>query len=179
MDPLEALLGVVGLLLVFVLPGYTWTRALFPEWRLAGPDAGRRLVETLALTLVLSVSTTIVAGYLLLETPSVGFAATWTDPLLEIVLAAAAAVGFGVAALRGAFARVPPTAPPTEIAPGENDGWPILERLDAIDRERRRLRHQLRHPPSTAEASRWRDLLTQLDAEADALQRRREAEYAR
>src|SRR5271156_4009889 len=99
--PVEAL---AGLLLVFVLPGLAVARALFPEWRFRGAEGLPHLVETAALTIVLSVALTILVGFGLLNTPA-GFSASWSDPVLEIILAGITVAGFVVAGYRGAFSR--------------------------------------------------------------------------
>ena len=100
--------GVAGGLLLFFLPGYAVTKALFPEWRVRGPEGGRRLLETVTLSFVTSVGLTVVVGFGILDLVPGGFAATWSDPVLEGALAAVALVGFVAAFFRGAFARTPP-----------------------------------------------------------------------
>lgn len=178
MDVVGGFLAVLGALLVFVLPGYTLTKALFPDWRVRGPVAGLRAVEILSLSLVTSVALTIVAGFALLVLPGQGFAASWSDPVLEGALAGIAVVALGVGMVRGAYAHDPPPAPPLEPSPGADDGWALVGRLEAIDRERRRLLHQLRREGATGpEAERRRATLTALDQEAETIRRRREEEY--
>ncbi len=180
MDVTSGFLAAIGLLLVFVLPGYTITKALFPEWRVRGPTAGLTAVEIVSLTLVNSVALTIVIGFALLVLPGRGFAATWSDPLLEIVLAGISVLALGVGMVRGAYSQRPPPAPAPIDDPGTRDGWELVQRLEAIDRERRRLRHVLRRAgASPTEADRARSTIAQLDAEAAALRRDREAEYGR
>lgn len=176
MDPLAAAEDIIGLLLVFVLPGYALTKATFPEWRLRGATAALRAVEVLALSLVLSVVTTILVGFVLANGPGPGFSASWSDPLLEVGLAAITLVALAVGAARGAYARIPPTARPLEPSPGSDDGWALVVRLETIDRERRRAQHQLRRS-SGAEVDRWRNVIAELDREATTLRTRREAEY--
>jgi hypothetical protein len=180
MDVVDGLLGVLGLLLVFVLPGYTVTRATFPEWRVRGPAAGLVAVQLAALTLVTSVALTVLLGFALLVLPGDGFQSTWSDPVLEGALAGVAVLALAVGFVRGAYARAPPTAPAPEPAPGADDGWPLLERMQAIDRERRRIRHALRTHSSDWEAApRQREVLEQLDRDAERIRREREAEYGR
>ncbi|HTT35326.1 MAG TPA: DUF1616 domain-containing protein [Thermoplasmata archaeon] len=180
MDPTLAALGVIGLLLVFVLPGYTWTRAIFPEWRVRGPLAAERAIAIATLAFALSVALTVLEGFGLLRLAPGGFAATWSDPVLEVALAVTALGGFVVGALRGAYRTQPPEAPALEPSPGSDDGWNLVERVEAIDRERRRVRHALRAGAGSAEErARREELLGRLDREIDALQRQREAEYAR
>ena len=169
--------AVVGLLLVFFVPGYAVTKATFPEWRIRGPEAALRLVETFSLALVLSVGLTVLAGSALLAAAPGGFRAYWTDPLLEAVLAAVAAVGFVAGWARGAYRREPPPSRPEE--PDESGAWEVSRQLDRIAREERRIAHQLRvHGEDSAERGRLRADLDRLAAEKAALQRRREAEYA-
>ena len=180
MDVIDGLLGVLGLLLVFVLPGYTVTRATFPEWRVRGPAAGLIAVQLAALTLVTSVALTVLVGFALLVLPGQGFQSTWSDPVLEEVLAGVAVAALAVGFFRGAYAHTPPTAPRPEPAPGADDGWQLLERMHAIDQERRRIRHALRTHPSHWEAApRQRAVLEQLDRDADEIRREREADYGR
>jgi len=168
---------VVGFLLVFFVPGYALVRATFPEWRLRGPSAGLRLVETFTLSLVLSVTLTVLVGYGLLVGATGGFQAYWTDPLLEAALAAIAAVGFAGAWYRGAFSSAPPSA--SSEPAGEEGAWELTRELDRIAREERRLTHQLRvRGTDPKEGARLRADLDRLAAEREALQRRREAEYA-
>jgi uncharacterized membrane protein len=102
---------VAGVLLVFVVPGYAITKATFPEWRLRGPEALLRAVEIGTLSLVLSVTVTILVGFVLGAAPGNYFQASWSDPLLEALLAAITGVALAAAVLRGAFRRVPPAAP--------------------------------------------------------------------
>ncbi len=170
---------VAGLLLVFGLPGYALTKATFPEWRVRGPDALLRVVEIGTLSLVLSVGVTILVGFVLGNLPGGLFQAGWSDPLLEAVLAAIAAVALVVAVLRGAFAQTPPVGPASEPSPGEEDPMTLVRTLEATDREIRRLRHQLRTLPSGDPAR------TSLEAQLEQAQRRsqdlragREAQYA-
>ena len=178
MDPLDAVLAGVGLLLVFVLPGFTVTKAVFPEWRVRGRSAGVVAVELAALSVVTSVSFTILFGYGLLSLPGAGFAAGWSNPLLEMILAGVAAIGLVVGIARGAYAPTPPAVSPPEPSPGSEDGWQLIEQLHAIDRERRRVRHALRAgTASKEESNRQRERLDQLDRESEMLRARREAEY--
>jgi hypothetical protein len=173
-SPAEAVLGI---LLVFVLPGLAVSRAMFPEWRFRGPDGLIRSVETASLSLVLSVALTILVGFGLLSS-SGGFSATWTDPLLEAALAGITALGFAVAWLRGAFARVPPTARPLEPLGGEDGGADALRRAEELLREERRLRHALRVSHDEASTARLQDDLGRVRAEVRRLGSAREEEYA-
>ena len=176
-SPLEIL---AGLLLVFALPGYAITRATFPEWRVRGTEALLRAVEIGTLSLVLSVTVTILVGFTLGALPGSDFQAAWSNPLLEAVLAAITGVALGTAAVRGAFRRAPPPAPPTEEIRGEDAPFDLLRALEADRRQARRLRHSLRQMrPDDPQR-------TVLEEELGAIERRskehlaaREAEYAR
>jgi Protein of unknown function (DUF1616) len=176
-SPLEIF---VGLLLVFALPGYAITKATFPEWRLRGPEALLRAVEIGTLSLVLSVTVTILVGFVLGNLPGNDFQAGWSDPLLEAVLAALTGIGLVAAGLRGAFRRLPPSAPVAEPDPGEEAPFALARALEADRREAQRLRHVMRtlkaDDPQRA----------RLGEELHAIERRtqerlaaREAEYAR
>ncbi|HZY92814.1 MAG TPA: hypothetical protein VFG07_08640 [Thermoplasmata archaeon] len=178
MDLVGGLLLLGGLLLVFVLPGFTLAKAVFPEWRVRGRDAAMVAVQLLALSLVTSVAITILVGFALLVLPGQGFAASWSDPVLEGILVGVAVAGLVVGLVRGAYSHVPPVARALEPSPGADDGWQLVERLHSVDRERRRLAHRLRvDPPSPEEAVRQREVLEALDREAAALRHQRESEY--
>jgi len=170
---------VVGALIVFFVPGYAATRALFPEWRIRGRDALRRSVETLTLSLVLRVVLTVLIGYLLLVAAPGGFQAAWNDPVLEAVLLGVAVVAFVVAALRGAFAHPPPTSADRGTPPGEEGAWELTRELDQLGREERRLRRTLAtSEPSSREEQDLRSRLVQVEGRSAELRRRREGEYA-
>jgi len=102
MDALDLLEAIVGGLLLFVVPGFAVARALFPEWRFRGPDGTLRALETATLSFVLSVALTVLVGSLLLGLAPGGFAAAWSDPVLEVALAAVALVAVAAGVLRGA-----------------------------------------------------------------------------
>ena len=169
-------LAVLGALLLFALPGFALSRALFPEWRFRGEAGTLHAVETVALSVVLSLSMTILVGFAFLNLP-VGFSAVWGDPTLEIVLIVATAVALVIAALRGAFARVAPAGPTLEPLGGEEGGADLLARAEAIARERRRLRHALRGNAGGLDANRLREQIAALDREARLLGEQRDAEY--
>jgi len=170
--------AMAGVLLVFFVPGYTLTKATFPEWRLRGPAAGLRLLETFSLALVLSVVLTVVVGYGLLRGAPGGFQAFWTDPVLEAALAGIAAAGFVAGWVRGAYAREPPP-PRVEEDAGEEGVWELARELEQLGREERRLTHLLRARAATpAEQTRLRAELGEIQARREELQRRREGEYA-
>ena len=171
--------AVAGVLLVFFLPGYALTRATFPEWRLRGPEALLRALETCTLAFVLSIVLTVLAGYALLAAAPGGFQAYWTDPLLEAVLAAIAVVGFAAGWYRGAYRRETPGAPVPPSGDGEEGAWELTRELDRLGREERRLNHLLRTRDGTpSDATRWKEELEQVRARRLELQRAREAEYA-
>ncbi len=171
---------VVGIPLVFFVPGYTVTKAIFPEWRVRGRGALRTGLEIGTLAFVLSVVLTVLAGELLLAAAPGGFQAAWSDPVLESLLAGVALIGFVAGWVRGAYARTAPPARAPETGTGEEGAWELTRQLDALGREERRIRHALRAAqPTDAERT---ELLRELDrivGEQEALGREREASYAR
>jgi hypothetical protein len=175
-DPLES---ITGALLLFVLPGLAWTLALFPEWRFRGPLAITRAVETATAAFVMSLAFTVLVGFALTFNVSGPFPATWSDPVLEEILAAIAAIGFILAYFRGAFDRVPPAAPAPEPAPGADAPTPVLEELSELRTIERRLRHRLRQRGlGSSERERVEAELGDVERKVEALRRRREDEYA-
>ena len=171
--------GVAGGLILFFVPGYAVAKALFPEWRVHGPEGGRRLLEIVTLSFVTSIGLTVVVGFGILDLAPGGFSAAWTDPVLEGALAAVAAVGFVAAILRGAFARTPPATRITVEAEGEEGAWELSRELERLGRDERRLQHALRvSAQSPTEVARLTAELESLKAERDALRRKREGEYA-
>lgn len=172
--------AAVGILLIFFLPGYALTRALFPEWRIRGPDATLRAIETATLSFVTSVAFAVFVGYLLLVASPGGFQAYWSSPVLELILAAITVVGLVLAYVRGAFDHDPPRAPSAEPGGGEEGAWELLRELDRLAREERRLEHALRTADGNSiEAARLKEQLAHVRSEAEGLRARREAEYAR
>ncbi len=170
---------VAGFLLVFVVPGYTVTKALFPEWRIRGPEALLRTVEIGTLSLLLSVTFTILVGFILGNLPGALFQASWTNPLLETVLAAVTMVAVVVGLLNGAYRREPPRRTAAEPAPGEDRSWELLETMDALHRQERRLRHQLRaREADDPDRGRLEAELRAVKTRGEELRRAREAEYA-
>lgn len=171
--------GVVGGLLLFFVPGYAVAKSLFPEWRVRGPQGARRLLEIVTLSFVMSVGLTVVVGYAILNLAPGGFAAAWSDPLLETVLAAVALLAFVVAVVRGAFSRTPPAAPRRSEPLGEEGAWELSRELDRLAREERRLEHALRvSSQDPGEVKRIRAELDSVRSERDLLRVRREDEYA-
>jgi uncharacterized membrane protein len=171
--------GVVGGLLIFFVPGYAVTKALFPEWRVRGPEGARRLLEVVTLSFVTSLGLTVVVGYGILNLAPGGFAAAWSDPVLEAVLAAVALVAFVTAVARGSFARNPPEATREAEGAGEEGAWEVTRELDRLGRDERRLEHALRvASQNPAERARLSGELESVRAEREALRRRREEEYA-
>jgi hypothetical protein len=170
---------VAGVLLVFALPGYAITKATFPEWRLRGPEALLRAVEVGTLSLVLSVTVTILVGFVLGSLPGSFFQAGWSDPLLEAVLAAVTAVGLVIGVLRGGFSRVPPAGPVPEPTPGEQDPMTLVRTLEETQRQARRLQHALRQlKPDDPERTRLETELADVQRRSQELRASREAEYA-
>jgi uncharacterized membrane protein len=168
----------LGLLLVFFVPGYAVTKALFPEWRIRGRVAGLRLVEITTLAFVTSVALTVLVGYGLLAGAPGGFQASWSDPVLEAILVAIAGLAALVGFLRGAYARVPPAPTATEPDGGEEGAWEVSREIDRLDRQLRRLRHDLRTGSGNPnESARLQGEVERLQAERDALCEQREAQY--
>jgi len=178
MTLLGVLEGLVGALLLFFVPGYAVAKALFPEWRVRGPQGGRRLLEIVTLSFVMSVGLTVVVGFGILDLVPGGFAAAWSDPVLEAVLAAITVVALVAAFFRGAFARTPPTGPSVPEGKGEEGAWELSRELERLGRDERRLQHALRvSSANPAESARLTAELDSVRAERDALRRKREEEY--
>jgi uncharacterized membrane protein len=170
---------LAGFLLIFFVPGFTVTRATFPEWRVRGAGGRRRLVETVTLSFVLSVGLTVLVGYAILAGGPTGFQASWSDPVLEAILAGIAAVAFVVGIARGAYRREPPPGP--SAAPeAEVDPLELTRELDRLAREERRIRHQLRvGTPPPAEQEQLNARLAAIVSERSELETRQEASFAR
>jgi hypothetical protein len=179
MGPLQILEAVAGGALVFFVPGFAVAKALFPERRVRGTGGVRWAIELVALGLVLSVALTVTVGYALLVSAPGGFSATWSDPLLEAVLAAITLVAVVAGLLLGAYARVPRLRGPFGEEPGTVGAWELSERLDRLQQDRERLERDLRRVPGTDEAAgaRLREALRAVTEEEEALRGRREAEY--
>jgi len=179
MDPLSAGEAVAGGLLLFVAPGFAVAKAIFPERRVAGPEGVRWAIELVALACVLSVVLTVTVGYLLLTAAPGGFTAAWSDPLLEVVLAAIALVAFVAGWFEGAYARLPPDRRPRPPEPGGEGAWELSQRLDRLQRQRQGLERELRTIPTEGGevAARLRSRLDRLAEEERALREGREAEY--
>lgn len=171
--------GVAGGLLLFFVPGYFVTKAVFAEWRIRGGEAVRRLVEVVTLSFVTSIVLAVVVGYGLLSLAPGGFAAAWSDPVLEAVLAGVALVAFAAGVARGAFSRTPPPAPRKDGSEGEEGAWELSRELERLGRDERRLEHALRASGSDdAHRSEITAELESVRSEREALRRRREEEYA-
>ncbi|MCI4326270.1 MAG: DUF1616 domain-containing protein [Thermoplasmata archaeon] len=179
MEVLDGVEAVVGLALLFVLPGFAVARATFPEWRFRGPGGPLHLVETLTLSLVVSVGLTIVLGFALLSS-SAGFGATWSDPSLFVALAAVTAIGLGVALARGAFSEIPPAGPELPSERGNEGAFETIRALDGLVASERRLRHRLRVLPrdDPARPTVDRELADVVGRKAAALAAREEEERA-
>ncbi len=170
--------AAIGFLLLFVLPGFTVTKAVFPEWRIRGEDALLRATELGTLTLTVSAALVVLVGFGIENGTAAGFQATWSDPVLESALAVLAGVAFAIGWVRGAYRRAPPAAPPREPVPGEEGAWELLRELDGLRREERRLRHSLR-TAGTAERPRLEERLAEVRAERARRTSAREEEYDR
>jgi len=180
MTVLATVQGIAGALLLFFVPGYAVAKALFPEWRVRGVGGTRRLVELVTLSFVASIGLTVVVGFGILDLAPGGFSATWSDPVLEVSLAAVAFVAFVVALARGAFARTAPApSRAKEGAEDEEGAWELSRELERLGRDERRLEHALRvSSQNPSESARLSAELDAVRAERDALRRRREEEYA-
>jgi hypothetical protein len=174
----DALEAAIGLLLLLVLPGFGIYRAVLPERRILRPWSASALIEAAAASLLLSLSLTVIVGWLWLGS-SAGFSAAWTDPTLEASLASIAAVAFVVAALRGGFARTAPAAPALDPEGGTEGPMEIVRELERLTREERRIAHRLRRVErSSGEATALQAELDRVRGQVDAVRARREAEYA-
>jgi len=179
MDPVALVQAVAGGVLLFFLPGYAVARAVFPERRVRGPTAVGWVLELVALAFVLSVVLTVVVGYVLLAGTSGGFSASWSDPRLEVGLAAITLVAFVAGWLEGAYARTPPPGHRIGADPGTARPWELSDRLDRLQRERIGLERRLRATPAS-DADRIAELTADRDhvvAEEERLRQRREADY--
>lgn len=171
---------IAGGLLLFVLPGLTIARALFPEWRFRGPGGPRRALETTTLAFVLSVALTVLVGAVLLGVAPGGFSAAWSDPFLEAVLAAITVIAFAVGLLEGAYQRRPAARGLAEAGPGDEGAWELTRELDRLRREESRLEGRL--AAAAADPSASATLRAELESLRDrrsSLERDREEEYAR
>ncbi len=164
--------AALGLLLLFVLPGLTWTQATFPEWRFHGPGALERGVATAALAVLMSSAMTILVGFLLLNS-AVGFSAAWSEPTLEGILAGVAVAGAIVAAVRGAYSHTAPTGPAPESPAGDEGSWRTIRELERLHREQRKLQHVRRVATDVSEATRAELRLREVDAEIERLREER------
>ena len=106
-----------------------------------------------------------------------GIAATALKSTL--MLAGLAAVAFVAGWARGAYAKEPPVPAPREPEE-ESPPWPLVQELDALRREERRVRHRLRQVSAgSPEAAQLRAELDRIEAEGLLMRARREEEYAR
>lgn len=175
MSAATVLEGVLGGLLLFLLPGVAVAKALFPERRARGPGGVRWMVELAGLGVVLSVVFTVLVGYLLLSLVPGGFSASWANPELEVGLGAILLVAFALGVLRGAYRREPPPASGGTTAQEPEDAWELGRRLDRLQRERLGLERQIAAAPSGSVDLRER--LEGVLAEERSLREAREAEY--
>lgn len=166
--------AIAGGALLFALPGLAVTRAVFPEWRFAGPGGLRRAVETATLGFVLSVALTVLVGGAILGIAPGGFSASWGNPLLEAALAAVTVLAFAVGAVEGAYGRHRPSTGAPEARPDEEGAWELSRALERLDRQAAQLAP--RAAAGNADAQRE---LTELGHERDRLASAREADYAR
>lgn len=178
--PLDPAFALVALLLFFVLPGFTLSRALWPEWRLRGRDGVETMAKLATSSLVLSVALLILVGFVLGNAPGGLFQASPSDPLLELILAAMTAIFLVLAFLRGAFSEVPPSAPRFSTPPlaGEDDLPEVWREFEAMAREESKLRRRLRLETreNSPEADATRQALETLKARRREREAQREAE---
>lgn len=176
----DPFLAVVGGLLIFFLPGYTLTRLLWPERRVRGSGGLRTLLETVTLAFVLSVTLTVLVGYLLLTASPGGFQSYWSDPALEEVLAAVVVVTFVAGAVRGAYGRARSRPRPAEgTREGEEGAWELTRHLERLGRRERELERAIAGSErASPQETRLREELRAVVAERDDLRRKREDEYA-
>jgi hypothetical protein len=135
-------LTILGLLLLYLLPGLGLSAAVFPERFRPAPERRRALLEVAVLSVVMSLSVTVLFGEAL-QASSLGFSATWSDPTLELLDGAVAVAGLAIGGMRGAFSAAPEAVGspenPVAVAP-----WPALRRLEQLAREERTLTRSLR-----------------------------------
>ena len=181
MEPLALGQAVAGGALVFFLPGFAVAKAVFPERRLSQADGVRWGLELVALAVVLSVVLTVTVGYVLLTAAPGGFAASWSDPLLESVLAAVALVAFVAGWLEGAYTRSAPGPRAAPAEPGTAGVWELTMQLDRLQQERLALERELRRTAASDASSgdRLRERLGEVTEEEARLRRAREGEYDR
>ena len=173
-------LAIVGILLVFILPGFTIAKAVFPERRIRGADGPIWGIELAAITLVLSVVVTILMGFALLVGGPSGFAADWSDPALEAGLAAVSVVAGAVGLVRGSYSAAPPAGPPLEPSHGAEGAWEEIRAMEGLVREERRRLHRLRTTGAgSSERATIEHELETVRAEIRRRREAREAEYAR
>lgn len=179
MSAISGLEAAAGVLLVFFVPGYAVVKATFPDWRLRGPTAALRALEIGALAFVLSVTLTVLVGFVLLRAGPAGFQAAWSDPELEAGLGIVALAAFVIGWWEGAYRREPPVRAPNPVDE-EAGAWELSRELERLRREERRLLHRVRVAGDDAgrRADSERELASVRERVAE-LQRVREAEYAR
>lgn len=178
MDPLVVGEAIAGGALLYVVPGFAVAKALWPDRRIAGPNGVGWALELAALSFVLSVVFTITVGYVLLGAAPSGFAAGWSDPILEEALTGLALVAGVAGLLEGAYARTPPLPRATEDEPGGLGAWELSRALDRLARERAALETEQRRTAGAPREELGRRI-ERIAEEETALRRRREAEYER
>ena len=168
----DPLLAVVGLPLLFFLPGLAVGAATFPE-KLRSGAGWQGPVELAVMAVVGSVAITVLLGSLLAASPA-GLGSTSADPSLWIADGAVVVAGGVLWAVR----RDAPTPAHVETPPPD-EGWSRLRALERLAREERRVQHELRH--GVGEAGRREALelrLSQVRAERRRLTAQAEAEFA-
>lgn len=174
---LEGAEAVAGGALLFFLPGFTSTKALFPEWHLL-KSGWIRAVELLTLSLVVSVAYTILVGFVLGNLPGSLFQAGWSDPLLEAILGGFAAVAFVIGLLRGSYSLLPLAKEPGSDVSEKPGTWETVTSLEWLRSRRRTIEVAMR----SADAPRKQELtreLEQIQRTEEELRAQREAEFAK
>lgn len=160
---------LVGLVLIFLAPGYLLLEALFPGRRYFGPFHVAALV---AFSMVLSIAITILAGTLL-GFRGLFYGAQTGSPILELTLGGLSLVLFVVAWWRGAF---PLLGREIEYdSPSERGEPEELTMLRDVRLEEERLRKEARRVRKRATGSRDHGVRGALSDAADELDRERTA----
>lgn len=178
-DPISV---IVGLLLLFFLPGYMLLHALFPGRRYFGPFHPFALP---ALGVVVSVAILVLVGTLLGFLPGGPNGMGWFQggktgaPVLEISLAAISAALFGLAWWRGSFpllGRKREDEPPVER--GEPEDVTLLRDLrleeERLRKEAKRIRRRAGESRDVGVRSALQEAATDLDEERGDVAKRAE-----
>lgn len=167
-------LGVlVGIILIFLAPGYFLLQAIFPGRRYFGPFHVAALV---GLSMALSVAITVVVGTIL-GFRGAFYGAQTGPPILELSLGGISLALFGVAWWRGAF---PLLGREAEYEPHAERGEPEeVTMLRDLRLEEERLRKESRRVRRRANQSRDPGVKLALSEAAEELERERKVVSAR